>query len=537
MRHETVAKKTKRRPPTRSVATLRGERLNLDKLASGFRSAMYAAVNATFNSAVWDADTLARLSSTRLRALWAAYATRALLTRVPTGNPEGDKIVSDTLARLNYDRDEALRLPRVIEFDYDVERDLTANFVANRASRMTVSDFLVLTRDLYYAAVDKMTANISRGMPAVELLPYVPGDDNPGALKNLFEQLLAPPFVPPKNSRSDARLAAASMLSQCDNNWLIAHTLSASFGVSSDPSGAFESSLTTTGKQNTITSYVTRQSNHFDNLRERHPDEKLTTHLALSKDECQRMVMVLQTACELDAQTRRRDTVLAENKTRAALERRAEKLQSQLDERDAEIRALRARAPTGGTNSDALREEISRLRRELDREHLRAEHLQEERDDLATKLRARPAEEFAPETNALRAENESLTRALEDLLHRAIEESAEPAETTSSRDEPLDTSALDGTSIIISGGVPVFMQAMEALHPAIRCFDQRVPPDEAIAKADMVWIQPANTSHATSATVLATCRKLNVPFRFFARRGINYSKRQLVDEVTEFIRG
>lgn len=533
-----MAKKNKRRSPAQSVATFHGERLNLDKLASGFSSTMYAAIDATLDNARQDADTLARLSSTRLRAMWAAYATRALLTRVPTGNPDGDRIVSETLSRLNYDRDEALRLPRAIEFDYDVERDLAANFVASRASKMTVSDFLTLVRDLYCAAVDKMTANIARGMPAVELLPYVPVDGDLSLVGTMFEQLLAPPAPLPKNSQSDFRLAAAAMLGRAEGNWLEAYTLPASLNVTADDSSTgFQSSLTVSLSQSIITAHLTLQSSNLRDLLDRYPNEKLTDHLELNT-KGQHMVMTyLQAACELHAQNRRLEATLADDKTRVALERRVERLQFQLDERDAEIRALRERAPANGTNSDSLREEVSRLRRELDRERLRANHLLRERDDLASKLNARPAEEFSPETNALRAENESLTRALEDLLHRAIEEAAEPAETQGVQDELLDTSALDGTSIIISGGVPVFRQAMEALHPAIRCFDQRVPPDEAVANADMVWIQPANTSHAVSATLLATCRKLNVPFRFFARRGINYSKRQLVDEVTEFIRG
>lgn len=110
-----------------------------------------------------------------------------------------------------------------------------------------------------------------------------------------------------------------------------------------------------------------------------------------------------------------------------------------------------------------------------------------------------------------------------------------PQEETTEEMEELDTSVFDDLNIVCVGGHPIWVNEMRAIHPNLRIYDFSAP-DNALANADAVWIQPFNISHSFCFRCSNIALAHNVPIHYFSSTGNVRSKRELILGTQELFR-
>lgn len=512
--------------PKRTKTTSPKERtfasnFDMNKLAKRFGEEAKRQIDAMFEIIQTDSEIRERLSTDEsLRMALAAYATRAVTAHGDRrGHSELDAIERRFVSNIRYDYESAILKPRITGEIPDANAYWTANDAAHLATGMTADQLVEFMKKAYDAAVKKMKRNIELGMPSLEFLPMIWRDKE--EILREFDELTAVPTEPTDRELRDFNAMMALGLSRMATPHVLGYTMPLAFRWGE---GAASNVLT-----NPLTRlhelFVRKQNDKLDDRATQTTDVEELTKAALKitifdEHELQTAVNAMHKAFMYRETLERASDAEHE---KLELRRRVESLEKQLKDANA--------AASSNQSDEGVKTEIDRLKRELDRERRRAERLQRENSNLSEKLAEKPAAESQSQVNALRAQIERLTSELDDLVHIVTTEDGD------ADDEPasLDTAPLDGMNVLVIGGVPIFVQEMSALHPAIRCFEQRVPPDETFDRADMVWLQIANLSHSVSDTIMAKCRQKGIPVHFFAQKGINRSKQQLVNEIREFV--
>lgn len=505
--------------------------------AQAFEATYFQKTQAMGNMLVRSDKLTARLTKdTKLRTAWAGYVARANLyccndlfaSSTPMLDAVDEGFIGTALS--GYDREKELHQKMVVGLTGNLDIDLKTNFVARKAARVHLQNFLNIMNWLYGYAGFVMELNLSYGFIGAAFLPRVETTED--GLGAFFDEICqvgngAKDFM--TQPRQECILAIKADV----DSWIKAVTLPASIVA---PDGTKTSSILP-GTASFCTEAVVQDWNQFavqfDHIlgdRNRMPIESGGTVLSLSRTEADRLQMGLKQNAMISAE-RQSMRVSAAGGVEAAKDkayiRKLEKRLSQAGPPATPKKSGREREiPDGMVLVDSkeletLRRKNGKLEQSLAKAESDAAHTQRHEDELEAARKEIAA--LSAKVAEQDAEIQSMAEAM--LAQGATEAEGEPDINN------LDTSIFDNLNILCVGGHPSFLQGLQQLHPNIRCVGTKRPADSTILHADVVWLQTNCMSHDNFIPVVTLCRQYGVPLRFFKCAGHIPCRVQMVQET------
>ncbi len=478
-----------------------------------------------------------------LKTAWSGYAARALLlhgghVRYERKSNQKDFDYGAFFKELGYDRDNELEKQLVVALSGDLEVDLAVNFVARVVGKYSYKEFVSTMDKLYTRCFEAVSCNLTLALQGSEYIPF--SSDDPAAIEAFFNDLTA---IPGKGfndypEMDDARVSGIAGFKDFRSSWLSAYTLPAAYrlkdgvvrstilpsvahtttfgdnwdthGQSVDIGAVLGVQFLAPGRPDAIYSLNGRQ---IEAIQSALHDDVLfwgeRRALAAAREELK--------------EKKRKKTYITD--IEAKLET-ANKTIERLQEQQRTVRALKS----GEVAID--KSELAELRQRLKKAEARAQVFESENDRMSGLLSA--AEDAIKNEAKARNELHSVKAQL-DNLNQAVLAFSQLPDTEPEQTEELcafeDTSVFDGLNIVVVGGWASFAAALQQIHPNVRCYGVRRPPDAVLRNASVVWMNVKYISHGDSGPMSDVCHRFHVPMRFFTSLSVPTCQKQLLEET------
>jgi len=505
-----------------------------------FLRKQWQAAHEMFITLKGDATLMRRLKKTkRLRLAWAAYAARAVLVSGTDMLRKGYTIDDEEVLvnRLEYDRNEELRQKMVVSLTGDMEVDLKTNFVARSISEQDLGTYLHFLEHLYCYSVEKMAQNIRIGLGAVTYMPQIP--PNAFGIGKLFDELTHVERPKESNVWSKERRGAIYALYRTSQAWISAFTLPTTIQT---VDGCVTSAvlpgigLAATGYDTPDTASAVTPLHKAIQDKTNMLNNRPLKPMQLTEQDQERLRASWDMNAAIWGERRSISRTIAEAEKYRSLEKSLKRAEARQHQSQAAARlSAKQSEPTGkilAPGEVAIKQdELDRLRKKVMQQEtqlFRQDAFQTERDETSAKL-----DDAAEEIERLRKLLEERDGEVQSLTEALLSEDEGEEDEAESAMTNLDIDALDGLKIVVAGGTPAFTKVLSQLHPGIRCFGTGRLPEDVIVHADVVWMQANCISHKYSWTVTDTCRKNNIPIRFFRTRSAQLGCAQMVHEIVK----